>query len=58
MHAISNDGFKWEKVEKDTFEPSEQYEPNDFRDPYIIWNENEECYWILIKLELWLNTRL
>lgn len=48
MHAISNDGVNWKKIPEDTFEASETYDANDFRDPFVFWNSESEEYWMLI----------
>ncbi|WMJ86798.1 family 43 glycosylhydrolase [Anaerocolumna sp. MB42-C2] len=48
MHAISSDNKKWEKISKDTFQAPEEYSGDDFRDPFVFWNEEEKCYWMLV----------
>ena len=48
MHATSTDLKDWTKVPEDTFFASKQYEANDFRDPYVIYNEDYNEYWMLI----------
>ena len=48
MHAVSEDGLSWKKVPEDTFYAPEQYSGDDFRDPFVFWNEEAECYWLLI----------
>lgn len=48
MHATSTDMKKWTKVPEDTFLAGDQYEGNDFRDPYVIYNEDYKEYWMLI----------
>ena len=48
MHATSIDLEKWEKHEKDTFYADEVYTADDFRDPYVFYNENEDTYWMLV----------
>lgn len=48
MHATSKDGENWVKIPEDTFEGDAHYEQDDFRDPYVFWNEEAEEYWMLI----------
>lgn len=48
MHAASNDLKKWDKIPEDTFDGSEGYSANDFRDPYVMYVEEEQEYWMLI----------
>ncbi|WP_242939594.1 glycoside hydrolase family protein [Pseudobutyrivibrio xylanivorans] len=48
MHAISDDLENWEKVPEDTFYANENYAKNDFRDPYVLYMEDEDCYWMLV----------
>ncbi|NLV74962.1 MAG: DUF4975 domain-containing protein [Chloroflexi bacterium] len=49
MHAVSDDLLSWQKVPADTFyAPPELYEPNDWRDPFVFWNDSAREYWMLI----------
>lgn len=48
FHATSSDGKNWQKIPEDTFEASDRYDSNDFRDPYVFWNEQDKSYWMLI----------
>ncbi len=50
MHAVSEDGDHWVKVPEDTFyaPDGEGIEKNDWRDPFVFWNEEENCYWMLL----------
>lgn len=48
MHATSEDKINWTKIPEDTFFASEQYSSDDFRDPYVIYNEDYKEYWMLI----------
>lgn len=45
MHAMSDDLLHWEKFPDQTFyAPSSIYEANDWRDPFVFWNEEEKQY--------------
>ena len=48
MHATSKDGENWDKIPEDTFKGGEHYERDDFRDPYVFWNDEVQEYWMLI----------
>lgn len=49
MHATSDDMLKWEKVPEDTFySPSDRFEPDDWRDPFVFWNPEANEYWMLV----------
>ncbi len=48
MHATSRDGVKWEKIEHDTFKAGPNYAADDFRDPFVFWEEESQEYWMLI----------
>ena len=48
MHAVSTDNVNWTKIPEDTFYAPEGYSGDDFRDPFVFWNEEEQCYWLLI----------
>ncbi|RAP77732.1 glycoside hydrolase family 32 protein [Paenibacillus montanisoli] len=53
MHAVSDDLLHWRKAEEDTFfAPAELYEPHDWRDPFVFWNEEAEEYWMLLAARL------
>lgn len=47
MHAESDDLLNWTKTQdKLTFTPQEGYDPDDWRDPFVIWNEeNRNTCW-------------
>ena len=47
-HAVSNDGIHWIKdVGNPVIKPiPELYETLDWRDPYVFYNEDDDCYWI------------
>ena len=49
MHAVSDDLHHWWKVPEDTFFADESiYERNDWRDPFVFWNEDAGEYWMLL----------
>lgn len=48
MHATSKDLKTWTKIPEDSFFASKQYSADDFRDPYVIYNEDYKKYWMLI----------
>ena len=49
MHAVSDDLLHWTKVPEDTFfAPTDGYEPHDWRDPFVFWNEAAGEYWMLL----------
>ncbi len=48
LHATSKDGEKWQKFPEEGFFASNNYEKNDFRDPYVFWNDEKQQYWMLI----------
>lgn len=53
MHAVSQDLLHWEKIREHTFyAPADQYEPNDWRDPFVFWNPEEGEYWMLLAARL------
>lgn len=48
MHAVSKDMYNWEKVPEDTFFADDAYSKNDFRDPYVLYVEDKQEYWMLV----------
>lgn len=48
MHATSLDLISWTKFPEDTFTGNENYSVDDFRDPYVLYVEEDACYWMLI----------
>ncbi len=49
MHAVSDDLIHWTKVPEDTFfAPTDRYEANDWRDPFVFWNEAAGEYQMLL----------
>jgi beta-fructofuranosidase len=53
MHAVSDNLLQWRKVSEDTFfAPEADYEPHDWRDPFVFWNEEAGEYWMLLAARL------
>lgn len=53
MHAVSDDMLKWRKIPEDTFyAPADKYEPHDWRDAFVFWNEEAQEYWMLLAARL------
>lgn len=48
MHAVSDDNVIWTKIPEDTFLAPDNYDGDNFRDPFVFWNEEDQCYWLLI----------
>lgn len=49
MHAVSDDLLHWRKIPEDTFfSPTDQYEPHDWRDPFVFWNDEAQEWWMLL----------
>lgn len=49
MHAVSDDLLAWRKLPEHTFfAPAQGFEPHDWRDPFVFWNEEAGEYWMLI----------
>lgn len=48
MHATSKDLLNWKKEAEDTLYAGEGYSQNDFRDPYVLYVEKEQQYWMLV----------
>lgn len=49
MHAVSGDLLHWEKRPEDTFfAPSEGYEPHDWRDPFVFYDEDAHLWRMLL----------
>ena len=52
-HAISTDLINWEKLPELTFGADESiYEPFDWRDPFVFYNEDEKCFDMLLAARL------
>jgi|GEM_PF-1020318 beta-fructofuranosidase len=51
-HAVSTNLIEWTKVPGDVCAPDgviyKNHKDRDFRDPYVFWNEEEQCWWLLI----------
>lgn len=48
MHAVSDDLVKWRKIPEDGFYAlGGQYEKNDWRDPFVFWNEEAKEFQML-----------
>jgi beta-fructofuranosidase len=53
MHAVSDDLLRWRKLPEETFfAPSDRYEPNDWRDPFVFRNEEQGEWWMLLAARL------
>ena len=49
MHAVSDDLYHWTKTQEAlTFCPQEGYDPDDWRDPFVIWNEEAQEYLLIL----------
>ena len=49
MHAVSDDLLHWRKAPEDTFfAPAGAYEPHDWRDPFVFWNDEAKEFWMLL----------
>lgn len=48
-HAISADLKAWQPLIEETFGPDEEiYLLTDWRDPFVFFNEEENCWWMLV----------
>lgn len=49
MHAVSGDLLHWEKTQEDLgLAPQEGYDKNDWRDPFVLWNEEDQEYLLIL----------
>jgi len=49
MHAVSDDLQHWTKLRDETFfAPTDHYEKDDWRDPYVFWNDQTQEYNMLL----------
>lgn len=49
-HATSHDLIRWNKDPANPIMVPDPawYENDDWRDPFVFWNERDECYWMLV----------
>jgi beta-fructofuranosidase len=48
-HATSTDGLTWQKADGNpVLAAPHGYEAKDWRDPFVFWHADENCYWMLI----------
>lgn len=53
MHAVSDDLVHWTKTQdKLTFTPQEGYDPDDWRDPFVLWDEDKQLYKLILGARL------
>lgn len=53
MHAVSNDLLHWTKQPGEMFfSPGDNFEPHDWRDPFVFWNPEANEYWMLTAARL------
>ena len=53
MHAISHDLKNWEKTnDAVTFTPQPGYDPDDWRDPFVLWDDEENQYILILGTRL------
>ncbi len=48
MHAVSDDLNSWTKDTNMRFFAPPEYEPHDWRDPFVFWNADAGEYWMLL----------
>lgn len=49
MHAVSDDLYHWKKSHEElTFCPQEGYDPDDWRDPFVVWDDENEEYLLIL----------
>ena len=47
-HAVSKDLDAWREIPEDRFSSDDAiYAPVHFRDPFVFWNEQERCWWMI-----------
>lgn len=47
-HAVSKDLDVWTPIPEDTFQSDDNiYAPVHWRDPFVFWNEEEACWWMI-----------
>jgi len=53
MHAVSDDLLHWTKQPGEMFfSPGDNFEPHDWRDPFVFWNPEAKEYWMLTAARL------
>lgn len=52
LHATSTDLVNWTTIPEDTLHKADRHEGTDFRDPYVFWYEEEQCYVMLVCVKL------
>ena len=53
LHAVSDDLLNWKKQpEEGLFASTAMYEPDDWRDPFVFWNDQAKEYWMLLAARL------
>jgi beta-fructofuranosidase len=53
LHAVSPDLMSWKKLPEEVFyAPTDRFEPHDWRDPFVFWNESAGEYWMLTAARL------
>lgn len=52
-HAISYDNMQtWTEYPEERFEADNmRYDITDMRDPFVFWNETDNCYWMLVSTQ-------
>ena len=49
MHAVSEDLKHWTKTQDAvTFVPQPGYDPDDWRDPFVLWDDESEKYILIL----------
>lgn len=48
IHAVSPDLDRWTMLDDTLMSDNVIYEEAHFRDPFVFWNEEEHCWWMLI----------
>ena len=53
MHAVSDDLLTWRKTDDVvTFTPQPGYDPDDWRDPFVLWDDEEQRYLLILGARL------
>ena len=48
MHAVGETLTRWEKIGEERFAAVQDYEENDWRDPFVFWDEEEGRYGLIL----------